>query len=166
MKNTNKIIDQIIKTKEIQNILETIGDGISIQDTNFKILYQNKVQKNFIGEHIGEYCYKAYEHNDKICKGCPLAESFKDGKIHTDVRSAPTGKGKEYFEITTSPMRESIGKIIAGIEVVRKITERKQIEESLDENEEKYRLLFSAEKDAIIMVDCIFMDTVRMKCWD
>ncbi|MHA2344138.1 MAG: PAS domain S-box protein, partial [Candidatus Hodarchaeales archaeon] len=153
MKNTNKIIDQIIKTNDIQSILEVIGDGISIQDTNFKILYQNKIAKNFVGEHVGEYCYKAYEHNDKTCKGCPLAESFKDGKIHTEVRSAPIGKGIEYFEITTSPIRDSAGKIIAGIEVVRNISERKQIEESLNESEEKYRLLFSAEKDAIIMID-------------
>jgi hypothetical protein len=65
MKNSNKIIDQIIKTNEIQSILEAIGNGISIQDTSFKILYQNKVQINFIGEHVGEYCYKAYEHNVK-----------------------------------------------------------------------------------------------------
>jgi PAS domain S-box-containing protein len=123
--------EQIIKELVEKGIFEAIGDGISIQNVNFKILYQNKIQKKMIGDHVGEYCYAAYEKRKKTCTGCPLAETFKDGKIHTKERSAPTDKGVIYVEITTSPIRVATGEIIAGIEVVRDITERKQKDEEI-----------------------------------
>ena len=38
---------------------------------------------------------------------------------------------KIYFEITASPLRDSTGNIIAGIEVARNITERKKAEDQI-----------------------------------
>jgi PAS domain S-box-containing protein len=145
MNPREQIINEIVE----KGVFEAIGDGISIQDTNFKILYQNNIHKKIIGNHLGEYCYNAYEKNEKVCTGCPLADTFKDGEIHTKERSAPTDKGTIYVEITSSPIKVPSGEIIAGIEVVRDITERKRIteelresEKSLRESEAKYRLLF------------------------
>lgn len=112
-------------------IIAAIGDGISIQDTNFKILYQNQVHKNFVGDHVGEYCYMAYEKREDVCQGCPVAMSFEDGRIHMSERSVTTEEGISYYEITSSPLKDSSSKIIAGIEVVRDITERKRIEEDI-----------------------------------
>jgi len=152
MKEKNKDIEQIIKNLEEQGILEAVGDGISIQDTDFKVLYQNQVHKSLIGDHAGEYCYEAYEQREKTCEGCPVAMAFKDGKIHTTERSAPTEKGMLYVEITASPIRDLSGEIIAGIEVARDITERKRTEKALMESEAKFQRLsqeFRALLDAI-----------------
>jgi hypothetical protein len=80
--------EQIVQELIEKGVFDAVGDGISIQDTNFKILYQNKVHINFVGKHVGEYCYNAYEKRKERCKGCPLAETFKDGEIHTKERSA------------------------------------------------------------------------------
>lgn len=109
-----------------EGILAAIGDGISIQDTNFRILYQNDAMKRLIGDRVGEYCYRAYEKQEQRCEGCPVAMTFVDGKIHTAERTAPTDKGIIYAEITTSPLRDSSGRIVAAIEAVRDITERKE----------------------------------------
>jgi PAS domain S-box-containing protein len=114
-----------------KGIFESIGDGISIQDTNFKILYQNKVHKNLLGNHLGQYCYNAYGKKEETCTGCPLAETFKDGKIHTRERSVPSDTETLFVEITSSAIKIPTGEIIAGIEVVRDISERKIIEEEL-----------------------------------
>ena len=54
----------------IESVIEGMGDGISIQDTSFKVLYQNEIHKGFVGEHIGEYCYKGYEKREKIFFYC------------------------------------------------------------------------------------------------
>ena len=115
------------KTKT-EAVIAGIGDGISIQDRNFRIMYQNQVLKELVGEHIGEYCYLEYEHREDVCEGCPVAMSFSDGGIHKVERSAPTDRGIIYVEVTTSPLRNADGEIIAGIETVRDITERKQAE--------------------------------------
>ncbi len=121
-------------------IIAAIGDGISIQDTDFKILYQNNIHKNFAGDHAGEYCYSGYKKRDFVCEGCPVAMTFKDGGVHVAERSVPTGDGILYFEITASPLMDADGKIAAGIEVVRDVTEDKRL---------KNQLLHAQKMDAI-----------------
>jgi len=116
-----------------ESIIAAIGDGISIQDRDFRILYQNQMQKNLVGDHIGEFCYMEYEKREQRCEGCPVAQVFEDGRVHTSERVAPSDKGILHAEITASPLRDSTGRIIAGIEVVRDITERKKAEEVLRE---------------------------------
>ena len=44
-----KDIKQYIKEMADSGIFEAIGDGVSIQDTNFKVLYQNKVHIDLVG---------------------------------------------------------------------------------------------------------------------
>lgn len=112
-------------------ILAAIGDGISIQDTNLTVLYQNEIHKKMIGDHVGEFCYKAYEQNSEPCQGCPVVASFQDGKVHKAERSAQTDKGTLYVEITASPLINQKGEIYAGIEVARDITSRKRMTEEI-----------------------------------
>ena len=112
----------------LEGIVEALGDAISIQDTDFRVLYQNKTHRTMIGEHTGEYCYKAYQGRDQICDGCHLALSFSDGKVHKKEQSRLTDSGELQVEIIASPLRNANGDIIAGIEAVRDITERKKIE--------------------------------------
>ena len=52
-----------------------------------------------------------------------------------------------------SPLYDSKGDIVGAIESIRDITERKQLEELLRMNEEKYRQLFTTVPDAIFMFD-------------
>ncbi len=133
-------------------IIAAIADGISIQDTNFKILYQNQIHKDLAGSHTGEYCFRAYAKIDHICEGCPIVEAFKDGNIHTLEKTGANEKGTFHVEIKASPLRDSTGNIMAGIEVVRNITERKNMEESLRESEEKYRTLISHIQDGVFVI--------------
>ncbi|MBI5870373.1 MAG: DUF3365 domain-containing protein [Actinobacteria bacterium] len=109
-------------------IIEGIGDGISIQDTDLKVLFQNQVHRDFIGDHVGEYCYNGYEKRDGACEGCPVAMAMADGKIHFTERTVVFPDGNHYFEITASPLRNSEGEIIGGIEAVREVTDRKKSE--------------------------------------
>jgi PAS domain-containing protein len=94
-------------------IIAAIGDGITIQDRDFRIIYQNQVHVDTHGDHVGRYCYQAYQHRDAVCDACLMAKAFLDGKIHRDVRSASSQNGKRHLEITSSPLRDENGEIVA-----------------------------------------------------
>lgn len=122
-------------------IIAAIGDGISVQDTNFIVLLQNQFHKDMVGEHVGEFCYKAYQNRETVCEGCHLAMSFMDGRVHKKEQFRSTDKGTFYYEITSSPLKDPDGRIIAGIEAVRDITERKKTEQALLSAEARFRTL-------------------------
>lgn len=109
-------------------VIAAVGDGISIHDTNFTVLYQNRVHRELVGDHAGEFCYKAYRRRDQVCEDCGLAMSFRTGGVHTVERCSTIGGKIVNIEVTTSPLRNYKGDIIAGIEVVRDITIRKKLE--------------------------------------
>ena len=142
--------DERAKTEAI---IAAVGDGISIQDINYKILYQNQHSKDMVGDHEGEYCYKAYQCEDQVCEGCHLAMSFEDGGIHKKEQSRVTDEGILYYEIIVSPLRDSTGKIVAGIEAVRDITMRRQMEEKLRQSEEKFRRIFEDGPLGMLIAD-------------
>ncbi len=136
----------------IDAVLDALGEAISIQDTNFKVIYQNQRHKNLMGDHAGEYCYKAFQNKDHICDGCHLALSFKDGIIRKKEQTIHTDKDIKYLEITASPLRDLSGKIVAAIDIVRDISEQKSMENALRESEERYRDLFENASDLIQIV--------------
>lgn len=134
-------------------IIAALGDGIIIQDKNYRIIYQNQIQKESHGDRNGELCYKAYENRDSICEDCPVEKTLSDGKIHISERRISTENGVFYYELTSSPLRDSAGNIIAGIKVVRDITERKRVEEKLREGERFLESVFASIQDGLGIID-------------
>jgi len=128
-KINEKVKREIMKS---EGIIAAIGDGISIQDTDYIVVYQNKIHKKIFGNQVGKKCYEAYQLRDNICEGCPVAKALKDGKIHTVQWEHRTKRRARYLEITASPLKDEKRRPIAGIEVVRDITRRKQTEEELE----------------------------------
>ncbi len=146
-----KDLSHLIKDIVQLGILDAVGDGVSIQDKDYKVVYQNQIHKNIAGEHFGRYCYEAYGSSKQTCENCPLSESFRRGGVYTAVRSAFVGGNERYFEITASPIKDRDGEVIAGIEVVRDITEHKHAEETLRTSEKKYRSLVETSPDMIFI---------------
>lgn len=60
-------------------ILASVGDGISIQDPDLRVVFQNDRHRTMIGDHQGQFCYRAYECREAACEGCPVALSYADG---------------------------------------------------------------------------------------
>ena len=120
------------KTK-LDALINGVGIGLIIQDLNYVVIYENEIQQNSFGNHVGELCYKAYEGKDHICEDCPVKLSLQDGKIHTTERIIPTEDGERYYELTSSPLKDADGNIIGGIKAVQDMTERKKTESALNE---------------------------------
>jgi PAS domain S-box-containing protein len=142
-----------IDLSSYMGLLNAIGDGLSIQDKNFRVIYQNETHKEIIGDHKGEFCYKAYEGRDEICEGCPLLKSFGDGGVYTAEREGEGLQGKVCVEITSSVLRDDSGEIAAGIEIIRNITGRKRMEKNLQETNANFQALIEAMPDLVFFKD-------------
>ena len=118
------------KTK-LEAIMAAMGEGLSIQDSDCKIVYQNAYHKDLFGNQLGQHCFTAYEKKDQVCKGCPVALAISDDGIHKDVMTTWIDKEQRTFELTASPLRDMAGKTVAVIELVRDVSEQKKLEAQL-----------------------------------
>jgi PAS domain S-box-containing protein len=147
----------MLKAKEekarSEAIISAIGDEMVIIDAGFKILFQNKCAIDNIGDHTGEICHKAFENKDAVCEGCPVASSFADGQVHRGERVAESVLGTMYLDITASPLTDTSGKVIAVIEMVKDITERKRAEEALRRSHDELDILVKERTAELTMLN-------------
>ncbi len=119
------------KKAKSEAVIAAIGDNLVILDPEFRIIYQNEVDRKMNGDLVGKCCYKAFEGRETVCDNCPVELSFKDGLVHRGERIATTKVGIMHLDITASPLLDVSGKVIAVIEMVRDITSRKHAEEAI-----------------------------------
>lgn len=114
------------------SIVAAIGDGISIIDRDFTVTYQNAVHQALTGgDFAGRRCFEAFTNAAVPCEVCPVAEVFKDGRIHLIEKNVVWNDRRRAVEISASPLRDASGAIIAAIEAVRDVSARKKAEEQL-----------------------------------
>lgn len=124
----------------LSNIMGSMGDGLSIQDLNMRIVYQNKFMIDNFGSHTGEYCYKIYEKRNSVCEGCPIIESYRTGQTTKALRVGVTKDGSSFrFENIASVLRDKQGTIVAGIELCRIVEDREKALDDLKEAIEKIK---------------------------
>ncbi len=114
-------------------ILGAIGEPLTIQDRDFRVIYQNEANRRIMGDCRGRSCFEAYEGNSEICEGCALEQAFADGRMHTSERRVEKNGEVLYFELTATPLLDKSGRAVAGIEIARNITEQKRRERQLVE---------------------------------
>ena len=139
---------------KLQSVVDAIEYGLSIQDKDYNIIYQNEPLRTIFGDRAGEKCYRVYEGKDKVCDGCPVEMAFKDGKSHTSERRVVMPSGEvAFWENTANPVRDARGRIVSCLEITRNITERKRMEEALQQSREELRKMLESVTDGIIVVD-------------
>jgi two-component system cell cycle response regulator len=129
----DKDSSQVLMKDTLENVsvLDFLADPISIQDRNFRILYQNHSHKSMTGNNVGKFCYRAVHGRNQPFRRCPLSMCFEDGNSHTFEQTRTTDNRTTYYEITVSPLRNNKDRIVAGIEVVRNISRWKRKHEKL-----------------------------------
>ena len=134
-------------------VIAAMGDGVSIQDRNFTVIYQNDVHRKRMGDHVGERCYRAYRALDDVCDGCAAELSFADGGVHRVEYEREAEGAVRHYEITTSPIRNSSGSVTAAVELFRDISEQKRMEAELVESERRFRSIFETVHLVAIVLD-------------
>jgi PAS domain S-box-containing protein len=126
----------------IRSIFESIGEGLIVIDSTYRILSANRAFAEQAGkplqETIGRFCYQiSHNRSTPCCKAedsdpCPARRTFATGKpaaavhIHgKDIRRLT------FVEVRTFPLKDAAGSVVSVIETVTDITERKKLEEQL-----------------------------------
>lgn len=124
--------DELVTEKvKLESILASMGEGLSIQDLNYRVILQNEAHRKLIGDAVGKYCYEAYSHNSSVCSECPMKLAFADGSNHIKLRHIQEGDKELFLEIIGSPLRNAQNEIIGGIEVVRDVTNRMKADQEV-----------------------------------
>lgn len=115
-----------------QHVLHNLADGITVQDTEFNIIYQNTAMQRAFGCHLGEKCYAIYEKRTSICEGCGVAKAFQSGEPTLVLRTAFKADGTtSFWENACFPVFDEHRHIIAGVEVCRNVSDRVSLEQAV-----------------------------------
>lgn len=140
----------------LESIAENTGVGFVTVSKNYKILYANRFVKNNCGEVEGKKCYVALHNSEKICDDCGTKKVFENGvekDSHECFQKAFNGSRPYYVEIITTPLKDKNGNVIAAMEFIVDIAEKKRVEEALRKSEEKYRLLADSLPEIVFETD-------------
>lgn len=133
MKPKNDSIERLLNENEVdlsiaQAVFDGTEDGVLIINKDHKLLFENKALNEQLGNNIGAFCYRAYQNRSEPCIDCPAARTFKDGNVYKAEKAVTTNDGTMHVEIMSSPIKNSIGEIVAVAEIKRAITERINLE--------------------------------------
>ena len=108
-----------------EQVLENLPDGVTVQDRDFNVIFQNATMKSAFGDRIGQKCYTSYEKREQICEGCGLEKVFATGKPVMVHRTGVMDDGSiGHWENSCFPLFDGEGNIVAGVEVCRNVTDR------------------------------------------
>ncbi|MCW4023955.1 MAG: PAS domain S-box protein [Candidatus Bathyarchaeota archaeon] len=139
-------------------------DGVVIGDVDGYITYVNNAalkmfggldKKDAIGRHVIEFV--AERDRAKVAQRSLTSSLKLDGMVNEFFALKKTGE--EFpVEVTTAPIKNSAGKQIGFIDILRDITDRKKVEDALRRSEKKYRLLFENMQNGFVFCQILFDD--------
>jgi PAS domain S-box-containing protein len=136
--NRKKAEEEVQERERFLNsVFESIKDGISILDEDYKIIRVNSTMEKWYAHAmplVGKRCYEAYHLRDKSCDICPTRRTLESGETAYEVvcKIGNEGEVAGWIDLYSYPLIDQrTGQMKGVIEYVRDITERKQAEDRL-----------------------------------
>jgi PAS domain S-box-containing protein len=140
-----------------RSLVDNIAIGVTFISPNMEILTLNNQMRRWYPDldlSKNPRCYSAFNDppRDKICSYCPTFKTLKDGQVHEAITETPAGNEIRNYRIISSPVKDYEGNIVAAIEMVEDITERRRTEAHIQNlshqllrAQENERQMFSSE---------------------
>ncbi len=139
---------------EYQTLFEKVPCFITVQDRDFRLATYNRSFAETFKPDPGDFCFMAYKGRMEKCPDCPVEKTFLDGESHTSEECGYVKDGGlKTWIVTTSPIRNDYGDIVAAMEMCLDISARKSLEEELEKSEKKYYAIFNNIPNAVFVVD-------------
>lgn len=122
--------------EKFRSVVDNIAIGVSLISPDMEILaLNNQMRKWFPDIDVSRksICYKAFNlpPSEDVCSYCPTSKTLMDGEVHEAITETPAGDKTMNYRILSSAIRDKEGKVIAAIEMVEDITERKRADDML-----------------------------------
>ncbi len=153
----------------LEAVLRQMPSGVVIAEApSGKILLSNEQAKQIRGWPLPlGVQFEEYKKHDDSFKGFhpdgrpyepaewPLARSLASGEeVANEEIDVVRGNGASgTIRVSSSPICDRDGRVLAGVAVFYDVTEQKQAEEALRASEERYRVVAETASDAIVMID-------------
>jgi len=119
-------------------------DWVRVLDKDDNVIFMNSAMSKSLAQltagdkcynvSLGMKCYNAIGRTER-CENCISRQSVFDGEIHEKEEKI----GDRFFSVMSSPIRERNGEIIAVVEVLRDITQTKQLQKEIMRRNQKYQ---------------------------
>jgi len=146
-KMTLNLQETTVSREFMQTIFDSIPDIICVIDAgDFRLLQVNRAFLTLLDEKeedvLGKLCCHIIHNSPGLCDGssypCPIRESIKTGNCNSfEHIHLFKNEEKQYFEISTSPVKNKDGEIYQIVYTARNITERKKADKDLRKAKEE-----------------------------
>ncbi|HMK54226.1 MAG TPA: histidine kinase dimerization/phosphoacceptor domain -containing protein [Methanobacteriaceae archaeon] len=121
--------------KLCEKTFNAIPDAITIIDRDHRVVGVNNTMAHVLGiepeEVIGKHCYEVVHGTSCPIDNCPHSMLLHDDHEHSsEVHEENLGG---FFLVTTTPIYDDDGKVLGSVHVARDITQRKIMEEQLQQ---------------------------------
>ncbi|PWR71463.1 response regulator [Methanospirillum lacunae] len=125
----------------IRDVFSSIQDGITVLDTDLRIIKANPAMNKFSKDGTsvtGLKCYEVYYHSSTPCEDCPAIRTLRTGHpAHKIIKRRGAEGTVGSLDVYSYPLFDSAaGKITGVIEYVRGITDRLNTSENRDSGDE------------------------------
>ncbi len=119
----------------IEDIVNGMFDWVRVVDSDNNVLFMNKAMSEGVGDNAE--CMKCYEvlGRSRPCSNCISRKAVFQGKSFEKEERIDD----RYFSVMSSPLRNTEGKIIAAVEVLRETTQLKQLYKKTQEQNKKLK---------------------------
>lgn len=146
----------LVRAKEDwERTFDAVPDLIAILDAEHRVVRANRAMAERLRtspeQCVGLRCFEVVHGTEAPPLFCPHAQLLRDGREHdAEVCEARLGG---HFHVSTSPLRDTDGKLIGSVHVARDITDRKRAEIAMRASEERFRRMFEAATEGIALAN-------------
>lgn len=143
----------------LRTIISSVNEGIIVYDRELRYQLWNEFMERLTGMSaryvLGKSSQDFFPHLEKegvfsMIRRALEGETVRSGDVHYHVPQ--TGK-EGWVTGVYSPRIDYNGKILGVVATIHDISERKRSEQKVRDSEEKYRSIFNAAQDAIVIID-------------
>ncbi|MBN1766864.1 MAG: response regulator [Sedimentisphaerales bacterium] len=149
---------------ELEAIIEALPGMVAVVDRQFNTIVANTAVVERFGnsdkaEVLGRKCYKVRKGLDDVCPQCGVARAYETGQ---PVSRVSTPEEEKLMGIATKayaiPLKDETGHIWGGVEVIMDVTDLRNKENILLENEKRLRHFKSAVESSSNAVSMLTAD--------